>query len=57
MSKPSLDARVRLANELASRLDTLLPPSVRIVEGSEARLHLFEADETWGGVDLSQVDA
>jgi hypothetical protein len=49
--------RERLARELASRLNTLLPDRVRVIAGPGGLLGVDEADGSpWGGISLSEVD-
>ncbi len=46
---------MRLAEELASRLNTLLPPPVRVIAGPDASLGVWQ-DGWWGGIDIGPVD-
>jgi hypothetical protein len=55
--RPPAHVRERLAEELATRLDTLLPESLRLFAGPGARLALEGEDGTWGGTDMDAVDA
>jgi hypothetical protein len=52
---PPFEQRVPLAAALANRLNSLLPPEVRVVADPDASMGVW-SEGWWGGIDLAMVD-